>query len=288
MGTAPALLRKWQWLRHQPAYRNSPIRVAFRLLAWRAYCWAGRAAVVALPTFGVRLWLPPHWRGVAKLIYAFREEYEPELRYLWSMLRAGDAVVDVGASFGLYSLVAANRVGPAGRVLAFEPARASYDILCRNVELNGYHWLRASQFALADRRGEAALYHYPDPSKNSLGATREALSHEQVVVRTLDEVLDMGDIPGRLAAVKIDVEGAESLVLQGAQRTIAQFRPLIIFEVNPDAARQLGSEPDVVWSLLETWNYRFFRLAEGGTLQPLAAPPPGGNVIALPGSRGLA
>lgn len=282
-----ALVKKWQWLRCQSAYRNSAVRVMLRLLVWRMHCQVGRPAVVALPTFGVRLWLPPQWRGVAKLIYAFREDYEPELQYFWSKLRVGDAVVDVGASFGLYSLVAASRVGPAGRVLAFEPARASYDVLCRNVALNGYRWLRAFRLALANRTGTATLYHHPDPSRNSLGPTGTR-AHEQVALVTLDDVLDTGDIPGRLAAMKIDVEGAEALVLQGAQRTIAQFRPLIIFEVNPDAARQLGSEPDAAWSLLETWNYRFFTLAEGGTLQPLAAPPPGGNVIALPNPEGVA
>lgn len=284
MGAVPALVRKWQWLRRQPAYRNSPGRVALRLLAWRTHCWAGRPAVVRLPTFGIRMWLPPQWRGVAKLIYAFREEYEPELRYLWKTLRAGDLVVDVGASFGIYSLVAASRVGPAGQVLAFEPAKASYEILCRNAELNGYHWLHPFHLALADRQGTAALHHDPDPGRNSLGPTR-SVSHEQVAVSTLDNVLGAMGVRGRLAAIKIDVEGAEAFVLQGAQRTIVQFRPLIIFEINVDAARRLGSDPHASWTLLEGWGYRFFALAEGGVLRPLTVPSSGGNVIALPGTE---
>ena len=276
---------RWQWLQRQPAYRQAPFGVLLRLLAWRTRCWMGLPAVVTLPAFGIRMWLPPQWRGVAKLIYAFREEYEPELRYLWSILRAGNVVVDVGASFGLYSLVAAGRVGPAGCVLAFEPASMAYDVLCRNVALNRFHWLHAFRLALANQTGTAALYHHSDPSRNSLAPTG-GLSHEQVPLTTLDDVLDAGDIRGNLAAMKIDVEGAEALVLQGAQRTIAQFRPLVIFEINPGAARRLGSEPDAAWKLLETWNYRFFTLAEGGTLRSLASPPPGGNVIALSDTEG--
>ena len=103
----------------------------------------------------------------------------------------------------------------------------------------------------------------------------------------LDTVLDMVDIPGSLAMVKIAVEGAESLVLQGAQRTIAQWCPLVIFETNPYATRRLGCDPNAAWTLLEGWNYRLFRLAEGGTLQPLESPPPGGNVIALPDTEAV-
>lgn len=285
MKAAPPFIGKWQWLRRQPAYRRAPFRVMLRLLAWRIHCWAGQPAIVALPGFGVRLWLPPQWRGVAKLIYVFREDYEPELRYLWSILRPGDVVVDVGASFGIYSLVAASRVGPAGRVLAFEAAKASYEILSRNAELNGYHWLHPFHLALADRSGTATLYHHADPSRNSLGPTSGALSDEQVPVDTLDEVLGRMDIPGRLAAVKVDVEGAEALVLQGAHEAIARFRPAILFEINPDAAQRLGIEPTLPWILLEGCGYRFFAVAEDGSVQPLTAPPPGGNVVALPDWR---
>ncbi len=146
--------------------------------------------------------------------------------------------------------------------------------------------MRAFQLALAHQKGMAALHHHPDPGRNSLAPTG-GLSHEQVALTTLDDVLMQGTFRGSLAAMKIDVEGAEALVLQGAQRTIAQFRPLVIFEINPDAARRLGSEPDAAWNLLETWNYRCFTLAEGGTLRPLASPPPYGNVIALPDPEGV-
>lgn len=280
MKAAPPLVGKWQWLRRQPAYRRAPFRVMLRLLAWRIHCWAGRPAVVALPEFGVRLWLPPQWRGVAKLIYAFREDYEPELRWLLSVLGPGNVAVDVGASFGIYSLVAASRIGPAGRVLAFEATKATYEILCRNAELNGYHWLHPFHLALADRSGTATLYHHADPSRNSFGPS--GASHEQVPVATLDEVLGTIDSPSRLAAVKIDVEGAEGLVLKGGLAAIARFRPAIIFEINPDAAQRLGTDSSAAWILLGSCGYRFFAVAEDGSLQPLAVPPPGGNVIALP------
>ena len=283
MKVVPPLIAKWRWLRHQPAYRKSPARVMLRLLAWRIRCWAGRPTAVALPEFGVRLWLPPQWRGVAKLIYAFREDYEPELRYLWSVLRPGDVAVDVGASFGIYALMAASRVGPTGRVFAFEAAKASYEILCWNAELNGYHWLHPFHVTLSDRRGTATLYHHADPSRNSLGPI--GASHEQVCVDTLDAVLGNMDIPGRLAAVKIDVEGGEALVLRGAQQAIARFRPVVIFEINPGAARWLGIKPNAAWTLLEGCGYHFFAVAEDGSIQPLTRMPAAGNVIALPDWR---
>lgn len=250
-----------------------------RLLTWRVRCWLRMHALVSLPSFGVRMYLLPYWQGAAKYIYVYRENYERELRYFYSALQPGDVVVDVGAFYGIYTLVAASRVGPDGHVLAFEPAAEAFGVLRRNITLNGYHWVRAFQFALADREGEAFFYQHADPSRNSLGPTSGTAS--RVALHTLDDVLDLTGIAEKVTAIKIDVEGADALVLHGARRTMARFRPLVIFEVNRSASHRLGVDPNEAWTLLDSLGYRFFRVGESGSLRPLQALPPGGNVVAL-------
>ena len=110
---------KWRYLHGHPAYQRSPLPTVLRLAEWRCRCALRISGTVRLQ-HNVRLRLPPNWRGVAKLLYAFGEAYEPELKYMAAMLRPGMVVVDVGASYGVYAAVAAKAVGPAGLVLAFE------------------------------------------------------------------------------------------------------------------------------------------------------------------------
>src|SRR5437016_1440902 len=110
---------KWDFLRMHPAFRMAPMRTTLRLASWRARCLLRTAATVHLRRSGVRMYLPPNWRGVAKLIYAFRDNYEPELAYLERVLSPGKVFVDAGANFGIYTLLASRLEGGAGRSIPF-------------------------------------------------------------------------------------------------------------------------------------------------------------------------
>jgi FkbM family methyltransferase len=219
--------------------------------------------------------LPSRWRGVAKLAYAFRERYEPELVILDRLVGPGQVAVDVGASYGIYTCILARLVGPAGRVYAFEPAAEAAAVLRRNVERNGLGWVEVHQLACGHASGSGVLHHEPDPSRNWLAASGEG---EEVAVVRLDDVVERADF------IKIDVEGAEELVLLGAARVV-ESRPRILFEVNREASVRLGLAPEGAWELLRQLGYRFFRVV-GRDLKPLGTPPHGGNVVALPGAPG--
>ena len=77
--------------------------------------------------------LATRWRGVEKLIFVFRENYESELAFLESALLPGKTFVDVGANSGIYALAASRIVGPSGRVIAFEPSLQSFPTLKTNI-----------------------------------------------------------------------------------------------------------------------------------------------------------
>jgi hypothetical protein len=86
------------------------------------------------------------------------------------------------------------------------------------------------------------------------------------------------EMPSRCDIIKIDVEGAELLAFEGGKRTLKQFRPLIIFEMQPALAKNIGVLPDGAWRLLGDLGYEFYRWNEGKLIpiiEPLAA-----NIIA--------
>ena len=84
---------------------------------------------------------------------------EPEIELVRAILRPGDVFVDGGANIGLFSLVAASRVGPAGRVLAFEPASSTRAQLSRNVTLNRFDWIDVRPEALGELWSRLAVGH---------------------------------------------------------------------------------------------------------------------------------
>jgi FkbM family methyltransferase len=189
-------------------------------------------------------------------------------------------VIDAGANCGIYSVAAAKLITESGVVLSFEPGLQSFDVLRRNIDLNHLSNVRAYRAALSDRDGTARLYHDAQgPNSFSLGSLRNTDEEfELVPVHALDLVLEH-EAKGRVGLIKIDVEGAEELVVRGAKQIIARSHPKTIFEVNAVAAKRLGLSPTGTWEILENWDYKFFFLGESGKLSELYHPPAAGHVM---------
>ncbi len=274
------LRRKYGYLRAHPAYRNAPFATTARLADWRCRSAFGIPGQVRLQR-EARLWLPPKWRGVAKLLYAFRTAYEPELEYLAARLRPGMVVADVGASYGVYSVVAGLAVGNSGLVLAFEPASEAFRVLERNTALNGLKNVRLFRCALADKIGVGQLAHHPDPSRNALCVANERHGDtETVPITTFDDVVTQQCVR-RVDVIKIDAEGSEELILRGALSVLERFKPLVVFEVNETATAEQGLRSDGAWSVLREQGYAFSAISADGSISALATPVQAGNVVAV-------
>src|SRR5258708_30476969 len=145
----------WQFLKTQEAFRRAPVLTLFRSASWYWRCVLRMATVLELPRWKVRMFFPAQRKGFGKFIYALREYYEPELAYLERILLTGKVFIDVGANFGVYTLVASKLVGPSGKVISVEPTAQSFAILGRNVALNVSTNVRAFQLALTQAKGRA-------------------------------------------------------------------------------------------------------------------------------------
>lgn len=279
------LREMWSFLRTQAAFRRAPMLTLFRTAAWCCRCLLGIRTTVTLPRWNVRMFFPAERRGFGKFIFAFREYYEPELAYLERILSPRKVFLDVGANFGVYTLVASKLVGEAGRVLAFEPTAQSFATLRQNIELNHSSNVCAFRVALAETRGKAWLYHGWDPVGNSLG--KDPLygnEGEEVQVETLDQLLEENGVDG-VDAIKIDVEGAEELVLRGAIKCLTTQHPVVIFEFNPGCAIRLGLSPQGARHFLETLGYEFAVLDDFAMSDNPKSRPAFFNIVAIPKHR---
>jgi FkbM family methyltransferase len=149
----------------------------------------------------------------------YRGPYEePQIRTLRRLLRPGMTFVDVGANIGLYSVVAGYCVGPAGKVIAFEPQQGLADVFWENVRINGLDNVIREPVALGRMAGMSSLFRVNDndgqatlrlrPDERSVGAV------VVVPVRRLSDVLHEHNIAS-VDGVKIDVEGGELEVFEG-------------------------------------------------------------------------
>lgn len=174
--------------------------------------------------------------------FSSAERYETQV---WlSLLEPGMVVADVGANLGLYSLLASEAVGPEGVVHAFEPHPSNYRMLMRSIERNGCKNIVSHQAAVSDRSGSLDLFvspeHYGDHRiyQPSNGAARPSVSVEVV---KLDELLEEEN---RLDAVKLDIQGAEILAINGMSNLMDVNPNLrIISEFWPEGLEQSGTDP---------------------------------------------
>jgi FkbM family methyltransferase len=165
--------------------------------------------------------------------------YEQHLiRFFKAFLRPGMNVVDAGANIGLYTLLSAQCVGPAGKVWGFEPNSENCRFIIASAAKNGFTNIELFPLALGNTRG--AVFFTSALGSNG-GIEDEA--HNNVldgscrvvpIVRLDDMALGPVDL------MKMDIEGAEALLVRGAEQTLKASRPMIVCEFSDEMLRRIS------------------------------------------------
>lgn len=195
-------------------------------------------------------------------------------RLLIQILKEGDIFIDAGAHYGYFSLLAAGLVGSRGKVIAFEAAPATYEILQKNADASGN--IAAHHLALSDREEEMIFYEFPNQyaEYNALdiaqfqkeGWIGENPPREyRVQAVSLDGFLKKeGLYP---TVIKIDVEGAEYQVIQGLQTILLHASPIIVMEYLSGArSSEVYARAE---AFLRSLGYLPFAIEGFGTLRPI-------------------
>jgi FkbM family methyltransferase len=226
MLNAPESVRS---LRKLPILGSVIHAISHKVVATDQRVWV---TVESGPAKGLQIELNPrtgqaYARGEAELVVQ---------NFLASKLKAGDVFYDLGANIGLFSLIAARIVSPAGRVVSFEPDPQNASRLRRNLEQNGFSnatvvesgvWSSTTDLSFA-----VAPESSPDRGVGTFmpgGADAAASSSISIHVVSLDDFTRTAPVP---TAIKCDVEGAELEVLKGARNVLAKSRPWILCEMH--------------------------------------------------------
>ncbi|MCI0571465.1 MAG: FkbM family methyltransferase [Myxococcaceae bacterium] len=196
--------------------------------------------------------------------------FEPrETQWVRRWLAPGMSFVDVGANVGYFTLLASSLVGPTGRVFACEPSTQAFQRLEATLRENRVTQARAFPFALGSEPGELHLYFTTGVSQNHTPSMIPQPDGRPfpVTVRTLDDCLDEWGLE-QVDLVKLDVEGFEPRILQGATKALFTGRiRALMCEFNDVWLRRVGSSNAALYALLRAHGFR--------ELEHRSAPQPG-------------
>lgn len=204
------------------------------------------------------------------LVYGAFEK--PACELVHRSLPTDGVFLDVGSHLGLYTLVAAHKMGPGGQVHAFEPGDKRRRLLELNVRENDLRGVTINSVAVGSHSGKATFMEGPARNLGTSRVVEGAGAGPSVTLVSLDQYCRERGVT-RIDGMKIDVEGAEIEVLKGASETLRRTPPkFILFETEPSMAARYNSTPEQIHGILRGAGYTIHALVDG-TLVPLERAP---------------
>ncbi|OQA00073.1 MAG: 2-O-methyltransferase NoeI [Bacteroidetes bacterium ADurb.Bin408] len=219
---------------------------------------------------------------IQKQIFFFGhyEVEKEETRFWKSLVKENDIILDIGANIGYYSLMASKRI-KGGKIYAFEPVNQTYAKLIKNIELNNFQNIVPVNKAVSNKEDTIEIY----VANNKNTGTSSITNHihfcgekQKAVAITIDSFVNENKLP-KIDLIKIDVEGAESLVIEGMQESLAKFNPYILIELIDERLKAAGSSLIQIYDFLEKIGYKPFQINNDLKLAPAAKYKEGSLII---------
>jgi FkbM family methyltransferase len=196
--------------------------------------------------------------------------YEAELYALMlRKLKPGDTFIDIGAHVGFFSMIAAKLVGAYGKVYSFEMNPENHFMLVTNINVNNFKNIRPHNWAISDSSGPVQFWINQDNDgghslwdcgKHSFNE-KSRTSPQKTVSYSI--ALDHYDSLGKVDFIKMDVEGAEVLALNGMIELLKKNLPIVALEINNFGLAQMGHKYQDIRTIMNKIGYRCW-LIEGG------------------------
>jgi FkbM family methyltransferase len=224
--------RMLRFITEHPLNRKRKVASMLRLVSWQLGSRIASGPVTINFVNDAKLLVRPGMTGATGNIYTGLHEFE-DMAFVLHVLRTSDLFVDVGANVGSYTILASAALG--AKTIAFEPIPTTYGHLVDNIDLNGVHDLViAHNIGVGAERGELIFTSSLDTVNHVLGAAESDIASTKIAVNTLDEMLG----ESRPTVIKIDVEGFETRVIDGAAKALSRDTLLaVVMELNGSGER---------------------------------------------------
>lgn len=195
--------------------------------------------------------------NLALTLWSDRDYHDPAESFASASLRQGDVVIDIGANIGTFAATAARTVGTTGSVHAYEAHPATFGLLWRTIEANGFANVSCHQLAVSDRQGTGFISDLgrKDDSNHILDGGRKGIA---VATTTISAIMEQENL-NHVDLLKIDVEGLELAVLSGIGEHAANISCVYV-EVLPRTLARYGRTAAEVKDWLRRAGFELFRV----------------------------
>ena len=248
-----------------------PIRMIFRLLKRVIFPKKPKLKQLSIEDMEYIVWINEE---VGKQLLLRREYERNNIKAFSRLIQEGDICFDIGGNIGYYALNFAKMCGPAGHVYAFEPVEKNALVIKLSSLLNGYENISVIEKIVSDKNVELGLilpgdsaYAYLDQTGCMKGDNSEARLIKKPSI-TIDRFVSDSDI-SKISLIKVDVEGAEGLVLKGAEKILSQkeIQPrVIMMELVDDYLSLYYSSVERIIEKMKLWGYAPYWADEKGYL----------------------
>jgi FkbM family methyltransferase len=237
--------------------QKSPIRFVISRLLMRS----GLSRFLTIPQNGFKLGFYP--TALSATLWVENDNRSGDLEFYKDYLRTGDTVVDIGANIGQLAIGAAKIVGDSGAVYAFEPHPEIYSYFKKNIALNNCEHIHAYNMAVGNEAGVLFISNKRNDDQNTIVKNQQSgISIKQI---KLD---DMDIIESKIDLLKVDVEGYEKFVFEGA-RLILEKTECIYYESWQDHFEKYGCSVMDVQRILEMSGFTIYRFNGKKCLSPV-------------------
>jgi len=199
------------------------------------------------------------------------KDYEPHFyNTIKGLVGLNETVIDCGANIGYHTVTLSKQVGPGGKVYAFEPQRIVFQQLAGNVFLNGCTNVFCFNNALGDSKKDVQMgYVNYDDVNLSTGGNTIGSGGDSVTMLFLDEILQNEK---NISFIKIDVQGCELQLINGALKLLDNLRPVLFIEIEDFWLRRFNTSSEELMNKLLNLNYFFLRILKPYPCDHIAVP----------------
>jgi FkbM family methyltransferase len=195
---------------------------------------------------------------ITKNLEAFGAHSLEELNAIFSFIKEGDIVLDIGAHIGTFSIPIAQKVGSKGHIHSFEAFNQNYDLLNENIKNNKLTNRISTYFGVVTDQSRC---YRPFFDQNNSGGTYfiQESSDETTQTNSIvpDQIIDQDGPP--ISFIKIDVEGMEIDVLHACKKIIEKYKPILYMEINRHALKRQNTTPNLLEKEMKAWGYHYFK-----------------------------
>ncbi|MDH5766321.1 MAG: FkbM family methyltransferase [Gammaproteobacteria bacterium] len=184
--------------------------------------------------------------------------FESETNFIRHYLQKDMKIIDIGANYGMYSLISAIRIGTGGEIWSFEPATPTASYLQKSVLANSFDNINVINAGLSDNSGKAYIALNKNSEHNEISEECTGLDNEiEVEIYSLDQCIEKYGLNG-IDFIKMDAEGHEMKILDGGVKFFAENSPLVMYEIKNGTGMNNG-----LLEKFQDFGYSSYRLIPG-------------------------